>query len=277
MRMRETTLIAAREVREALRSRWFVLAAICLLLLSLGLSLLGLSGAQRSGLAGFDRTTAGLLNLALLFVPLLGLSLGAMGIAGEIEDGSLAVLAAQPVTRGEVYAGKYAGMLLAMIAAILGGFGASGTIVALASGGGDAHAFLSLAAIAVLLGAVSLAIGTLLSVAMGSRARAAGAAFAAWIALVYLSDLGSMGLVLARNLGPDRVFLLAFLNPVEQARVLGTLALTQRPEVLGVVGLYGQDHLGAFGLPAVLALALVAWAAGAVLSGMAVFKNVVIP
>jgi Cu-processing system permease protein len=276
MRMREIALIAAREVREALRSRWFVLAAICLLLLSLGLSLLGLSGAQRSGLAGFDRTTAGLLNLALLFVPLLGLSLGALGIAGEIEDGSLAVLAAQPVTRAEVYVGKYAGLLLAMIAAILGGFGASGTIVALGSGGGDARAFLSLAGIAVLLGAVSLAIGALLSVAAGSRARAAGAAFAAWIALVYLSDLGSMGLVLARNLGADRVFFLAFLNPVEQARVLGTLALTQRPEVLGVVGLYGQDHLGAVGLPAVLALTLVVWALGALLSGMAIFKKAVI-
>src|SRR5262249_59202451 len=46
MRMREVGLIAAREVREALRSRWFLLAAICLLLLSLGLSLLALSGAH---------------------------------------------------------------------------------------------------------------------------------------------------------------------------------------------------------------------------------------
>ncbi|HTO95779.1 MAG TPA: ABC transporter permease [Myxococcales bacterium] len=276
MRPREIALIAAREVREALRSRWFVLAAVCLLLLSLGLSLLGLSGAQRSGLAGFDRTTAGLLNLALLFVPLLGLSLGALGIAGEIEDGSLAVLAAQPVTRAEVYAGKYAGLLLAMIAAILGGFGVSGAVVALGSGGGDARGFLALAGIAILLAAVSLAIGSLLSVAAGSRAKAAGAAFAAWIGLVYLSDLGSMALVLARNLGPDRVFFLAFLNPVEQARVLGTLALTQRPEVLGVVGLYGQDQFGAF-LPALLALVLAVWAAGALLCGMTLFRKTVIP
>jgi len=274
--MREVGLIAAREVREALRSRWFLLAAICLLLLSLGLSLLGLSGAQRSGLAGFDRTTAGLLNLALLFVPLLGLSLGALGIAGEMEDGSLAMLAAQPVTRAEVYAGKFAGLLLAMLAAILGGFGVSGVIVAVGAGGGDARAFLSLAAVAGLLGAASLAIGGLLSVAAGSRARAAGAAFAAWIALVYLSDLGSMGLVLARDLGPDRVFLLALLNPVEQARVLGTLALTRRPEVLGVVGLYGQDHFGAFGLPALLASTLVAWTVGALLSGATVFRKAVI-
>src|ERR1043166_7551661 len=111
MRPRATSLVAARELREAMRSRWFVLAAGCFLILSLGLSMLGLAGAQRSGLAGFDRTTASLLNLALLFVPLVTLSLGALGIAGELEDGSLAMLLAQPVTRGEVFAGKYLGLL----------------------------------------------------------------------------------------------------------------------------------------------------------------------
>ena len=83
MRIRETLLVAAREIREAVRSRWFVLSSASFLVLSLGLSLLGLAGAQRSGLAGFDRTTAGLLNLALLFVPLVTLSLGGLGLAGE--------------------------------------------------------------------------------------------------------------------------------------------------------------------------------------------------
>src|SRR5512145_3556566 len=99
MRLRTAGLVAARELREAMRSRWFVLAAVCFLVLSLGLSLLGLAGAQRSGLAGFDRTTASLLHLALLFVPLVTLPLGGLGIAGELEDQSLGMLLAQPITR----------------------------------------------------------------------------------------------------------------------------------------------------------------------------------
>ncbi|MGZ6142490.1 MAG: ABC transporter permease subunit [Myxococcales bacterium] len=276
MRAREIGLVAAREVREAVRSRWFLLSAASFLLLSLGLSILGLAGAQRSGLAGFDRTTAGLLNLALLFVPLLGLSLGGLGIAGELEDGSLASLLAQPLTRMEVYAGKYLGLLAALSAAIAAGFGCSGLIVAVSAGGGDSTAFLSLAGLAVLLAAVSLAIGALLSVALGSRARAAGAAFAAWIALVYLSDLGSIGLVLARNLGPDRVLVLAVGNPLEQARVLGTLALTRRPELLGVVGLYGQDRFGEAGLVALLLGALAVWAAVMLAAGARLFRKAVV-
>lgn len=276
MRPREIGLVSAREVREAVRSRWFVLSAASFLVLSLALSLLGLSGAQRSGLAGFDRTTAGLLNLALLFVPLLGLSLGALGIAGELEDGSLAALLAQPLTRAEVYAGKYLGLFAALAAAIATGFGCSGMIVAVAAGGGDARAFLSLAGLSVLLAAVSLAVGALLSVALGSRAKAAGAAFAAWIGLVYLSDLGSIGLVLARNLPADRVLLLSLVNPVELARVLGTVALTNRPEVLGIVGLYGQDRFGDAGLRLLLLAALVSWAVIAFGAGARLFRKAVV-
>src|SRR5262245_30301081 len=111
VRPRAITLVAAREAAQALGSRWFVLASGCFLVLSLGLSVLGLAGAERSGLAGFDRTTASLLNLALLFVPLVTLTLGGLAIAGPLEDASMGGLLAQPSTRLEVYVGTYAGRL----------------------------------------------------------------------------------------------------------------------------------------------------------------------
>src|SRR5512145_927721 len=157
MRLRTAGLVAARELRDALRSRWFVLAALCFLVLSFGLSWLGLAGAQRSGLAGFDRTTASLLNLALLFVPLMTLSLGGLGIAGEIEDGSLAMLLAQPITRGEAFAGKYLGLLGAVGSSVCAGFGVTGIIVALAAGGGNARIFVALVGLTLLLAAATLA------------------------------------------------------------------------------------------------------------------------
>jgi len=277
VRIRETLLVAAREIREAVRSRWFVLSSASFLVLSLGLSLLGLAGAQRSGLAGFDRTTAGLLNLALLFVPLVTLSLGGLGLAGELEDGSLAVLLAQPVTRIEVYIGKYLGLFGAVASSILTGFGLAGLAVGALAGGGNAIAFLQLVGLAVLLAAATLAVGTLLSAALGSRAKAVGGAFVAWLALVYGSDLGTIGLAAARALTPGQVFALALLNPVEQARVLGTLALTSRPEVLGVVGIFGQDLLGTNGLSLLLAAALITTAAGALGCGWALFRRAVVP
>ncbi|HXQ22264.1 MAG TPA: ABC transporter permease subunit [Candidatus Acidoferrales bacterium] len=273
MRLREIALVAAREVRDALRSRWFVLAAGCFFALSLGLSMLGLAGAQRSGLAGFDRTTASLLNLALLFVPLLTLSLGGLGIAGELEDGSLAMLLSQPITRFDAYAGKYLGLLAAVSASILVGFGATGVIVGVSAGGGNVRGFATLVALTLLLGAATLSIGTLLSVALRTRARVIGAAFAVWLLLVYVSDLGTIGLTIARNLGPAQIFILALLNPVQQARVLGTLTLSQRLDVLGPVGVFGLDQFGMVGLTVLLLSVLVATAAAPLACGYVWFRR----
>ncbi len=276
MRLRVTALVAAREVREAMRSRWFLLATACFLLISLGLSLLGLAGAQRSGLAGFDRTTASLLNLALVFVPLVTLTLGGLSIAGELEDHSLAMLLAQPLTRLEVYSGKSIGLLVAVGASIAAGFGATGLIVAVFAGGGDVWSFVGLVLLTLLLAAATLGVGTALSVALRSRARVVGAAFSTWLLLVYVSDLGTIGLTIARNLGPGQVFALALINPVQQARVLGTLALSDRLEVLGPVGIYGIDLLGVGGLAALLIACLLATAVVAFAIGYGLFRKAVI-
>ena len=276
MRARAIGLVAARELREALRSRWFGLAAACFLLLSLSLTYLGLAGAQRSGLAGFDRTTASLLNLALLFVPLMTLSLGALGIAGELEDGSLTMLLAQPITRGEAYAGKYGGLLAAVWAAIFAGFGITGVVVGVSVGAGDVRAFIALVGLILLLSAATLSIGTVLSVSLRSRAKVIGAAFSAWLLLVYVSDLGTIGLTIARNLQPAQVFILALLNPVQQARVLGTLALSERLNVLGPVGVFGIDQFGVSGLTALLLTALVVTAVAPLAIGYGMFRKAVI-
>jgi Cu-processing system permease protein len=276
MRPRETSLVLARELGEAVRGRWFLVASVAFFGLSLGLALLGLAGAQRSGLAGFDRTTASLLNLALVFVPLLTFSVGALGVAGELEDGSLAMLLAQPLTRAEVFVGKFLGLTAAVWLALLFGFGTTGVIVGLQSGGGNVSAFLSLLALMGVYSAATLAMGTLLSVLLRGRVRAIGAAFAAWLTFVYVSDLGSIGLAVARGLRPGQLFALALLNPVEQARVAGTLALTDRLDALGPVGIFALDHLGAAGVSALLYGLLGGTALALVLVGLGIFRKVVL-
>jgi Cu-processing system permease protein len=230
-------------------------------------------------LAGFDRTTAGLLYLALVFVPLLTFSVGGLSVAGELEDGSLALLCAQPLARSEVFAGKFLGLLAAVWGAVLAGFGATGVVVGVQAGGGNLGAFLSLVGLLLLYGACTLALGTLLSVTLRSRARAIGAAFAAWLFFVYLSDLGTIGLAIARHLSPWQLFALALLNPVEQARVAGTLALTDRLEVLGPVGIFAMDqagHAGRAGVTALLGVLLVGSTLALVALGLRVFRKAVL-
>ena len=114
--------LAQKELREALRNRWFVLYTLAFIGLALALSYMSLAGAGISGFAGFGRTAASLINLVLLIIPLMALTVGAQSLAHEAEHGTLAYLLAQPVTRAEVFAGKYLGLALALTLSTLAGF-----------------------------------------------------------------------------------------------------------------------------------------------------------
>ena len=115
--------IAMRELRESLRNKWLVFYAVGFAALAFALSQASLASAGYSGLGGFGRTAASLINALLLFVPLLGLSVGANAIAADREKGSLAYLMAQPVNRAEIFFGKAVGSGVAVTAALAVGFG----------------------------------------------------------------------------------------------------------------------------------------------------------
>ena len=123
MELRVVWTLAQRELREALRNRWLWFFAGGFAVLALALSRASLASAGYSGLGGFGRTTASLVNALLLFVPLLGLTVGAGIIAGDRERGTLTYLMAQPLTRAEIFAGKALGASIALAASLALGFG----------------------------------------------------------------------------------------------------------------------------------------------------------
>jgi ABC-type transport system involved in multi-copper enzyme maturation permease subunit len=252
-------LLAQREVRAAVRGRWFTVGAATFALLAIAVAHLGMAGAERWGVSAFDRTAAALLNLVLLFVPLLSLPLGAVSFAGEAEDGTLPYLVAQPVTRAEVFTGKLVGLILAQSLALGIGFGAAAVFVG-ARGSVSGATFAALAGGAWAIGAVTVTIGALLSVAARGRARALAAAIAAWVALVFLCDFGVLALAASQALGPDALFWIAAANPLQSAKTLAALAISDRLEVLGPVGIHAVRVLGRPALGGLLAAALAAWA-----------------
>lgn len=269
---RTVRLLAAREVRSALRGRWFLVGAVSFGLLAVAVANLGMAGAERWGVSAFDRTTAALLNLVLLFVPLLTLPLGAMSFAGEAEDGTLAYLVAQPVTRAEVLVGKLAGLVLAMTLSLALGFGTAAAFIGI-SGGVGAATFGALALAAWALGAVTVLLGALLSVAARTRARSMAAAVGVWLLLVFLCDFGVLAAAATRAAGPDALFWIAAGNPLQASKTLAALSISDRLEVLGPVGVHAVQSMGRAGLGAALAGSLALWAAAAGASSHLLFRR----
>jgi Cu-processing system permease protein len=254
------TAILAREIQESMRSRWFLAMTAVFCALALGVSYLSFAGTNALGFAGFNRTVAGLLNLMLLFVPLMGLVIGALGLSGEREDGTLGYLLAQPVGRFSVYAGKFLGQGASLVLAVGLGLGLAGLVVAWSSGPGGAGAFGMLAAVAVLLGAASLGLGFLVSVRSASRMRALAYALVLWVVFEFAVDALAVGAVTAGWFGPEGLLYLSLANPVQSAKVVCLLALSAKLEILGPSGIHAVRTFGTTGAMLLFCGGLALWA-----------------
>jgi Cu-processing system permease protein len=251
-------VLTQKELRDAQRNRWFLIYTIIFAGLSLALAWVALSGAGNYGLAGFGRTSASLINLVLLIVPLMGLTLGALSLAGEREKGTLIYLLAQPINQLELLLGKFFGLSLALIAALGLGFGLTGLLIAINGGGARVGTFLTLMRFSFLLAVASLSLGFLISAAVKRGATAIGLAIFAWLLLVFFGDLGVMGTALVLQLDVNQLFTLAMLNPLQLFKIAAILDLRSNLEVLGPAGVYAYRTYGAQLLPLLIGL-LLAW------------------
>ncbi len=249
---------AGKELRDARHNRWFWLYTAVFASLALALSWMGMAGVGAYRVAGFGRTAATLVNLVVLIVPLMGLTLGAMSVAGERDRGALLYLLAQPVTPLEVLAGKFLGLGAALAGSLAVGFGLSGLVVAWRAGVVQLGSYVALVALAWGLAAVSLALGLLVSVLSRRASTAVGVALFLWLLLVFLGDLGVMGTAIVLRLRVGHLLLLALLNPLQVFKVAAILAVRGSLEVLGPAGLYAVRAYGARLMP-LLVLVLAAW------------------
>jgi Cu-processing system permease protein len=230
--MSRSTKIAKYQARNVFRARALLGYALFFLVATTGLIRMG---------GGVERVLPSLSSLMLLTVPLVSLVFTTVALYEARAFNEL--LLSQPVGRGVLFRGLYAGLSLPLAAAFLVGAGAP--LVAVA--GADAirgPALLILAAGALLTG-VFVAIGFLVAFSVGDAARGLGAALLVWLTLTVVYD----GLVLwASHLFSayplERPMLAAMvLNPVDLARLLSLTAL-DASMLLGYTGAVFRDFFG---------------------------------
>lgn len=251
-------VLMQKELRDAVRNRWFISYAIGFAVMALAVSYLAQVGTGYSGFAGFGPTAASMVNLVLLLVPLMALTLGASSLPLERERGMLAYLMAQPVNRIEVILAKYLGLSTALLGALTLGFGAAGLLIAQQADPQYAGLFLRLVGFSAMLALAMLAVGLLISTFMRSPGAATGTALLAWLVFLLLGDLGLMGSAVLFRMQTPQLFLTAIINPTECFRLAIIGGFDASLDVLGPAGLYASNTFGKM-LPALLASILTAW------------------
>ncbi|GJM15936.1 MAG: hypothetical protein DHS20C13_12630 [Thermodesulfobacteriota bacterium] len=252
-------LIMKKEAGESLKNRWFVLYTICFSALALLVLLFSTMGGDIAGYSGFGRTAASLINLVLLFIPLIAIITGGVSISNERENGTLPYLLSHPISKNEIFVGKFLGLLITIWFSILLGFGLAGVGVAIIGQQGDISGYLLTVLLSALLAACFLSIGFLVSVYSGKASKAIGISVFLWLFFIILGDLGIMGTTVAMDLGIKQVFALALLNPTEVFKVASVLVLSPRFEILGPVGVYAIRTFGQQGVFYLLFSILIFW------------------
>jgi Cu-processing system permease protein len=236
--------LAAKDLRSGVRNRWFLLYAVVFIVLSVGFSMLAMGGSTLAGQPGFGRTAAGMLNLMLLMVPLIGLTIGAQSIVNERQDRSLDYLMAQPISTREIFAGKYLGAAASLALLLLLGFGVAGVVMAVRGAATGLSDFLVLVSLTMLLGLAMLSAGYLISSWSPQTAAALGIALTLWLVLVVVGDLGLMSSAIVMDLNPSTLLTLTLINPLDVYKLLGVDLLQSSLDVLGPAGTYANNQLG---------------------------------
>lgn len=252
-------LVAVKESREALRNRWFLLYALCFAVLAFFLLFIGSARNEIAGYSAFGKTAASLINLIMLFVPLISLVTGAITISGERENNTLVYLLSHPVSKTEVLIGKYSGLLFSILLTLLFGFGLAGFVIALQGAGKDVSVYILTILLSAFLASSFLSIGILISVISNKTSKSLGIAVFIWLFFLIFGDLGVMGTTLAMNLGVENLFLITSMNPVEAFKIASVLNLSSRFEILGPAAVYAVRNYGVTNIYILLFSVLFLW------------------
>ncbi len=227
MSRRALLLVARQELTLAVRSRWTQIFAAAFAVLAVAVAGSGYVLSGGSGFQDFARTSASLVQLVVLVVPLAALLVGVLSLAPE--RGSAELLFSQPIGRRDILLGKLLGLVAALSAAELIGFGAAGVVVFAGTGDEGLGAYGLIALAAVLLTAAFLSLAALLSAAAVGRRRfrALAAAVVTWVAFALLADVAALGIAsLLPSMAASRVLILSVLvNPAGAVRTGALLAV----------------------------------------------------
>jgi len=267
-------ILAVNEFLDGLRNRWVAAAIILLGTTALALLMVGSAPAGTIRAGALDVSVVSLTSLSVYLLPLIALLLSFDALVGEFERGTMLLLLTYPVARWQVVMGKFLGHMMILFTAVAVGYGGAAVITVLFTDNGAEgwQAYVAMMGSSLLLGAVFIGLGYLVSVLVRERSTAAGAAVVLWLIFVVLYDLVLLGLLLAdheQRMGETLFSTLMLVSPADTYRLLNLTAFDAVGQAAGIAGVAAR---AGFGVPLLLGL-MATWIVLPLAATMAVFHR----
>ena len=262
--MKVILTITSKEFADGLRNRWIIIVSLLMAGLAIIIALLGSVPTGATKVSSLAVMVVSLASLGIFFVPMIALLLSYDSIALEKERGTLILLLSYPLARWQVVTGKFCGHFILLSLAISFGYSIAGATLAITSSTAWHEqawmSFFYLIISSILLGAVFLALGMLISSLTKERGSAAGAAIGVWLLFSIVYDIALISMLtseIGSKIDPVFVKILLFANPSDIYRMFNLTGTTDVAILSGMAGLTEQSSINA----TVLLGILFAWVA----------------
>jgi len=245
-------IMAKKEYMDNLRNNWIVILTIIFIILTLVISFVSGGGSM----GDVDITVLGMLTIATMLIPIIAIILGYNTISGEAETRSLSVVQSCPISRLEVYFGKFIGLGSVLTTSIILGFGISGLVIAATGANTDTASYLLFIFLTILLGLVYLSLSLCFSAILKRRTTSlyAGIALFFWAMIIgsvimgiYFAQGGSFSDMISTGGMPDWMWsAMMILSPSDMYQTATMLAFDMRSSDMGGMSI---------GVPAFITLA----------------------
>jgi Cu-processing system permease protein len=253
-------IVARKEIHQAIRNRWVLAATLLLAGLALSLTFLGSAPTGSVGVRALDVVIVSLSSLTIFLIPLIALLISHDAIVGDMERGTMLLLLSYPVARWQVLLGKFLGHLATLAFATCLGYGLAAAALRATGSRIDNDSLAAFAAMigsSVLLGAVFVALGYLVSAVARDRGTAAGVCIGLWLLLVLIYDMALLGVLAldqGRNISAGALNAILLLNPTDVYRLFNLTGFANVSMFAGMAGLAQSTSLSARALLSALLL-----------------------
>lgn len=251
--------LTSYQIRDVLRSRWILVYGFFFLAATEGLLRFG---------GGTMHALVSLMNVVLLLVPLVGIVFGTMYLYNARDF--VEILLSQPVRRGRLYAGLYAGLAIPLAASFVIGAGVP-FVLRGAVAGGALPVMLAAGAVMTL---IFVGFAFPIALRFDERVRGLALALGVWLGLSVMYDGAVLAVIYAAADYPLEIpaLIVTLLNPVDLARVLLLLQFDVAA-LMGYTGAVFQQFFGSALGTAVATTALAGWVLIPLLLGMRRFRR----
>ncbi|HUI00547.1 MAG TPA: ABC transporter permease subunit [Nitrososphaerales archaeon] len=232
--------------RDAIRTKWLIVFTVIFFLIAINIPVLLLSIYSGQSPAALEATYGFGTSISESFplIALLSLPFGAVAIVEDRESGVLQYLLSNPITKAEFFAGRSLGLLLATTTVIVLSFGGA-AVASYPSDVGQSYLITVSMFVVMLLNAVMLALGLIVSEVTKRKVTAMGIGIFFWFYFTTVSGLTTLVNVVNLTFGAVASCLVVLANPIETSRLADVLAAGLGQAQYGPTGYVASYVLGA--------------------------------